>query len=45
LSLVTSGVFVAAASAANFRSSRSTIMTKASGPTGPVNSPSGREAG
>jgi hypothetical protein len=42
LSLVTSGVVVAALSATNFRSSRSAIMTKASGSTGPVNSPSGR---
>jgi hypothetical protein len=36
LSLVTSGVVAAALSATNFRSSRSAIMTKASGSTGPV---------
>jgi hypothetical protein len=42
LSLVTSGVVAAALSATNFRSSLSAIMTKASGSTGPVNSPSGR---
>jgi hypothetical protein len=42
LSLVTSGVVAAALSATNFRSSRSAIMTKASGSTGPINSPSGR---
>ena len=41
-SLVTSGVAAAALNATNFRSSRSAIMTKASGSTGSVNSPSGR---
>jgi hypothetical protein len=41
LSLVTRGLFAAALSAVNFRSSRSRTRTKALGSTGPVNSPSG----